>query len=602
MYLKKMFIFFIVIVNILINCRKPLNNPYQNSDAKTKVFYSVLTDEPRTLDPVRATDSISITILSNITATPYEYDYKARPLKIKPLLAQTMPIIKKKLYKGQEIYSFSFKIREAYYYNETCLNKTDRKILIDDFILTMKRTANRKLNPFAFPILENIIGFYEYSQKLEKIVGSKELLKNYVDNIEGVIKKSDDELEILLKVYDPRIQYFFSMTASSPIPYECIKYQEENPNFVFDHNPISSGAFYLYEWKRNQRMILRKNPNYHEINEYFKEPLPRLEEVYFSVVRSAPTIWTLFRQGYIDRIGLNQDTMQQVLDGTVLTEKYQKSGIQLTYAKEPVTYGWVFNLEDPLFKNNVNLRRAIACAIDVEEMIYRFFRNRAIPANGLIPPEMEGNLEDDPLVKKYPIRNCKDQVFDYLNKAGYPKGKDLKKNANLTIQLTAVAGGSTALYQFYTESLSKYGIHLKVNLYDAPTFFEKRNKREFQIAGWGWGADYPDPQNFFQLFYSKNIDTGYNESGYKNSEFDFYYEQLLKAIQPEERKKIIYHLNEILLRDLPVVFTFHPITFSINWPWVETIIPHPLDLNQLKYRNVDPQLRFKKWFEINSLF
>ncbi|MEM4313620.1 MAG: peptide ABC transporter substrate-binding protein, partial [Thermoplasmata archaeon] len=118
----------------------------------------------------------------------------------------------------------------------------------------------------------------------------------------------------------------------------------------------------------------------------------------------------------------------------------------------------------------------------------------------------------------------------------------------------------------------------------------------------GWGADYPDPQNFFQLFYSKNIDTGYNESGYKNAEFDLYYEKLLITLDSEKRKKIIYRLNEILLRDLPVVFTFHPITFSINWPWVEPIIPHPLDLNQLKYRNLDPELRYKKWFEINSLF
>lgn len=593
-------VFFIILFKL--SCRKPLNNPYENYDISKKVFYSVLTDEPRTLDPVRATDSISITILSNITATAYEYDYKIRPLKIKPLLATSMPKIVEKIYKGNKIYSFSFSIKDAYYHNEKCIGKINRKILIDDFILTLKRTANRKLNPFAFPILENIIGFNEYSQKLEKITDKKESLKFYLEEIEGVIKKNENTIEILLKAPDPRIQYFFAMTASSPFPYECIEYAEKNSNFILDHNPISSGAFYLYEWKRNQRMILKKNPNYKEISEYFSESLPRIDEVYFSVIRSGPTIWTLFRQGYLDRVGLNQDTMQQVLDGSVLTEKYQKLGIQLTQAKEPVTYGWVFNLDDPLFKNNTYLRRAISCAIDVEELIFRFFRNRAIPANGLIPPEMEGYLENDPILEKYPIRNCKEFVQDYLKKAGFPKGKDPKSNSNLTIRLTAVAGGSNAIYQFYTESLAKFGIQLKVDLYDAPTFFEKRHKREFQIAGWGWGADYPDPQNFFQLFYSKNIDTGYNESGYKNSEFDLYYEKLLITLDSEKRKNIIYRLNELLLRDLPVVFTFHPITFSINWPWVEPIIPHPLDLNQLKYRNLDPELRFKKWFEINSLF
>ncbi len=600
MYFKIFISFFFVF--FVFYCRKPLNNPYKDIDPKQKILFSVLTDEPRTLDPVKATDSISITILSNITATAYEYDYLARPLQMKPLIATSMPILKKIKYKNQTVYSFSFRIKESYYYDEICLGKKNRKIIIDDFILTLKRTANRKLNPFAFPILENIIGFNEYSQNLEKITLEKESVNFYKEDIEGVIKKNEQELEILLKVPDPRIQYFFAMTASSPTPIECLEYAEKNPNFILDHNPISSGAFFLYKWEKNQKLILKKNPRYYEISKYFSEPLPRIEEVYFSVIRSAPTIWTLFRQGYIDRIGLNQDTMQQVLDGSVLSEKYQKLGIQLNTAKEPVTYGWVFNLEDPLFKDNSVLRRAIACAIDIEEMIYRFFRNRAIPANGLIPPELEGNLEDDPLIKKYPIRNCKDQVFTYLEKAGYPKGKNLKTNSDLVIRLTAVAGGSNALYQFYTESLAKYGIRLIVDLYDAPTFFEKRHKREFQIAGWGWGADYPDPQNFFQLFYSKNIHTGYNESGYNNPEYDSYYEKLLVTTDKTERKRIIYRLNEFLLRDLPVVFTFHPITFSINWPWVETIVPHPLDLNQLKYRKIDPELRYKKWFEINSIF
>jgi oligopeptide transport system substrate-binding protein len=586
---------------LLLFCRKPLNNPYNDVDPTKKVLFSALTDEPRTLDIVRATDSISITILSNITATPYQYDYKKRPLTIIPLLATGEPETGYKVYKNQNVYYFRFKIKESYYYPEKCLNNQKRKILVEDLILTIKRTANRKINPFAYPLLDNILGFLEYSEYLEKQESEKVNPHIYDKEIEGVKKWGEDGIEVLLKKVDPRIKYFFAMTASSPIPKECLIYASKEKDFLLDHHPISSGAFYLYEWKRNQRMILKKNPNYLEYSEYFQEPLPRIDEVYFTVIRSGPTIWTLFRQGYLDRIGLNQDTMQQVLDGTVLSEKYRKMGIVLTMAKEPVTYGWVFNLDDPLVKNNVFLRRAVACALDIDELIYRFFRNRAIPANGLIPPEMEGYLEDDPLLKKYPIRNCKEQVPMLLEKAGYPKGIDPKTKQNILLRLTAVAGaGGTAVYQFYTESLAKYGIQLKVDLYDAPTFFEKRHKREFQLAGWGWGADYPDPQNFFQLFYSKNIETGYNEAGYKNEEFDQLYEQLLTETRPEKRKAIITRMNELLLRDLPVAFTFHPITFSIHWPWVENILPHPLDLNQLKYRNIDPQLRFKKWIELNS--
>lgn len=599
----KKIIILITIHILFLFCKKPLNIPYKDTNPSKKIIYSALTDEPRTLDPVRATDSISITILSNITITPYEYDYKIRPLKIVPLLATSDPDTGYKIYKNQKVYFFRFKIKEAYYYPEKCLNERKRAISVDDLILTIKRTANRKINPFAFPLLDNIIGFLDYSNYLENLASEKDDPLIYEKEIEGVKKWGNDGIEILLKNIDPRIKYFFAMTASSPTPLECLIYANKHKDFLLDHNPVSSGAFYLHEWKRNQRMVLKKNSEYKQFSDYFNQDLPMVDEVYFSVVRSGPTIWTLFRQGYIDRISLNQDTMQQVLDGSILSEKYKKMGIELTQAKEPVTYGWVFNLNDPLFKNNVNLRRAIICAIDIDELIYRFFRNRAIPANGLIPPEMEGHLEDDPLLKKYPLRNCKELVPKLLEEAGYPRGIDPKTKQNIQIRLTAVAStGSSAVYQFYTESLSRYGINLKVDLYDAPTFFEKRHKREFQMAGWGWGADYPDPQNFFQLFYSKNIDNGYNESGYQNPEFDYLYEQLLLQTNLNERNKIIYRLNELLLRDLPIAFSFHPVTFSIAWPWMNPIIPHPLDLNQLKYRNLNPEMRYQKWLELNRIF
>ncbi len=599
--LKKWFLMFF----LGFSCQHPLNSPYKDKelDPNQKILFSALTDEPRTLDPVKATDSISITILSNITASAYEYDYIARPLRIIPLLAESYPETGFKNYKNQNVYFFRFKIKEAYYYNDVCLQNQKRKISVEDFILTIKRTANRKLNPFAIPLLDQIIGFNEYSEKLEKISYARENSKIYREEIEGVKKWGENGIEILLYKLDPRIKYFFAMTASSPLPFECLDYYANQKEKLMDHHPVSSGAFYLEEWKRNVRMILKRNPNYIQYSEYFKSYLPRIDQVYFSVIRSAPTIWTLFRQGYIDRIGLNQDIMQQVLDGNVLSKKYKNRGIILTQAKEPVTYGWVFNLDDPLFKNNPYLRRAISCSLDIDEMIYRFFRNRAIPANGLIPPEMEGNIgEENPILKKYPIRKCKHLVPELLEKAGYRGGIHPETKKPLLIRLTAVAGaGGTSLYQFYVESLRNSGIDLKIDLYDAPTFFEKRHKREFQMAGWGWGADYPDPQNFFQLFYSKNILAGYNESGFKNVEYDLLYERLLITDEIQLRKDLINRMNEILLQELPVVFTFHPVTFSIQWNWMEEMIPHPLDLNQLKYRWIDPELRNKRRWELNKI-
>ena len=61
---------------------------------------------------------------------------------------------------------------------------------------------------------------------------------------------------------------------------------------------------------------------------------------------------------------------------------------------------------------------------------------------------------------------------------------------------------------------------------------EKQDQGNFQIAtGSGWGADYPDAENFFFLFYSKNMPpAGKNSSRYVDPEFDKDFEQMSQAL------------------------------------------------------------------------
>ncbi len=59
--------------------------------------------------------------------------------------------------------------------------------------------------------------------------------------------------------------------------------------------------------------------------------------------------------------------------------------------------------------------------------------------------------------------------------------------------------------EFEQRSLEKLGIRVRVNENTFPRQQEKLDQGNFQLASAGWGADYPDPEDFMFLLYGKNF-------------------------------------------------------------------------------------------------
>lgn len=610
-----------VVVALLLPlfCREPLNNPYGSLDDRA-VHYLPLSDDPKTLDPVRATDVVSFSIISNTHSTAYEYDYHARPLRLVPLLASEMPEEKTVLFEGRPVHAFRFRVRKGLRYApDFCFDgKTGPEVTPDDVIFTIKRTADRSLSPYAYPLLERIIGFNEYADELEKRSVYKDE-DRYKGDIRGVSRFDDDGIQILLEKPDLQLIYFFAIPSSAPMSEACYRRMVAAGRSIEEGIP-ASGAFYIKDRRLQSHIVLEKNPGYAGFQRYTVSPergeqeLPLLDEVRLTEVKSGPTLWRLFLQGYMDRISVGQDTFDQVFDGHDVTERFQKQGIYSDSDSELVTYGLLFNLQDPVVGPNVWLRRAVACSFNIEDLIARFYRNRAVPAAGLIPPGIEGGTENtnmsgsasgdaDGIAEQRRAYQCAEGVPTLLARAGYPGGVDPATGNRLTLRMVDIArAGGTAIYRFYTESAEANGWTLKIDVYDTPTYFEKRMKKEFQITTWAWGADYADPQNFYQLFYGPNRSGTLNESSYDNPEFNALYLEILAMHPGEERLNRLRRMDAILKRDVPLMLSHHPVLYSISWPYLDPVVPHPVNFNQLKYRSVRPKLRREKVKALNSIF
>ena len=95
---------------------------------------------------------------------------------------------------------------------------------------------------------------------------------------------------------------------------------------------------------------------------------------------------------------------------------------------------------------------------------------------------------------------------------------------------------------------------IKVNeiLNTFPAFLEKMKQGNLQVSYGGWGLDYPDGENVYQLVYGPNKAPGPNESNYDNPEMNKLYEQIAIMESGPKRAALIQKMDDILQEDSPL--------------------------------------------------
>ena len=138
------------------------------------------------------------------------------------------------------------------------------------------------------------------------------------------------------------------------------------------------------------------------------------------------------------------------------------------------------------------------------------------------------------------------------------------------------------------------GVVMKANYNTWPAFIEKMNRRQSQMFQLGWVADYPDAENFLQLFYSSNESPGPNHANYRNAEIDRLYEHIRTMQDSPERTDTYETMANIIVEDCPWIFMFQPMSFGLKHSWVENYAPHDFPYGMGKYRKINDGVR-RQW-------
>ncbi|MGZ3789934.1 MAG: ABC transporter substrate-binding protein [Bacteriovorax sp.] len=561
---------------LLFSCTK------KEEGRTNKSLRMALTSEVSTLDPVNSYDNVSGLVIYNVYEQLYEYHYLNRPYELRPLLAESMPLIENQ---GKR-YVIKLK-KDVRYHDHPAFNGKMRTVKAEDFITQFKRLSYAPLNSTGWWIIDGIVaGVNDF----KKTVGN-DFNKFKTTPIKGVTAPDDYTLVIDLLQPSPQFIYKLAMSFISPVPLEVVEYEKNDLSI----HPVGTGPFFLKKIDPAKEIVLAKFNNYHESfypaegDRYANsrgllkdsgEKIPFIDSIVFKIIKDNSVRYELFVKNELDFIVLPQEFYSQVFDDVGnLKEKIKSTDIRLQ-TMPTLTYWWLaFNMRDPLLGKNLNLRKAIAHAIDMNKYIQLFTNNTGQKANSILPP---GILGYDPS-STLPYDFNRETAKDFLAKAGYPGGKNLPE---IVYDTRAESKISNDQADFFKEELSKIGIKVKIVKNNFKQYLEKSRTGHLQFFQDGWTLDYPDAENIFQLLVSANYPPGPNASFYTNKEFNQMYDRLSKLPDGDEKRKLIVKMEKAVNEDLPWIMQYYSRNFILYHDYVKNFRPSDLVWSYPKYLRV----------------
>lgn len=556
------------------------NGCTKKQNSNEKVLNLLSTAEVKGFDPIQADDLYSGRELAKIYEGLLQYHWLKLPYELIPNLAEAMPVISKD---GK---TYTIKIRQGVKFQDDAAfpGSKGRELEAKDFVYSIKRLADSHTQSTGWWVLDGkLVGLNEWRDRNAKLPVS-----NYNEEVEGLKALDKFTLQFKLAKIFPQFMYSLAMPFTFAVPEEVV----EKYGKAFLNHPVGTGPFILPLFDQGKKITYTKNPTFREkfypsdASPEFKnllgdagKRLPLVDKVVVNIMTESQPAWLKLNKGELDYISIPKDNFATAVKDNKLSDDLIAKGILLEISPQlDVTYTG-FNYENKLF-HNTKLRKAMYLAFDGEKANTLFYNNTAFPAQSIIPPGVAGNI------KGY-VNSNKGQNLEAAKKmlaeAGYPGGKGLPEIKYDYPESTT----SRQISEYFKKQMEQIGINIKIVGSPWPEFTAKVKKKSIEMFGLAWMADYPDAENFLQLFYGPNKSPGANGTNYDNPQFNKEFEEAVKMQDSPERTARYEKLNKFLAEEAVSLFGFHRQAYTLEQGWVKNYHFSDLHHDLIQYLDVD---------------
>ncbi len=558
-------------------------------------------------DPAQISDKYSKDIAGAIFDAPLEYDFGARPFKLRPATLAEMPQI------SADFKTLTMRVKPGIYFSddpafEGLKPGERRELTAADYVYSIKRHYDPRWKSNNLYILENV-GILGLSELRRESLRTKKPF-DYDREVEGLKALDRYTFQIKLAVADPRFVYQFADPGFvGAVAREVV---EAYGDHIMAH-PVGTGAFRLVEWHRNSRIVLDRNPNFREVRYAEVAPpdasdrlkaevaalqgrrLPIVDRVVVSIVEEAQPRWLSFLRGEADVIEeVPIDFATIAMPGNHLAPNLAKQGITMTrYPRADISFSY-FNMEDPVVggytPEKIALRRAINLAVDLDKEIRLVRRGQALKSQGPLPttvfgydPAFKSEMSEFSLAKAKALLD----LYGYKDRDG-DGWRELPDGQPLVIEYSTLADGERRqLAEQWQKNMKALGVRMTFKIGKFPEQLKAANAGKLQMWMVGWVGTVPDGDYFLALGSSKAKGNA-NKTRFDLPAFDALYDRQKAMPDGPERLAVMSDAQRLLVAYAPYKFHVHRVFTDMAHPWVRGYSRNLFVRDFWKYIDIDP--------------
>lgn len=310
-----------------------------------------------------------------------------------------------------------------------------------------------------------------------------------------------------------------------------------------------TGPFVVAEWRPNELLRLRKNPN------YWQRGLPYLDEIVFRVVPDINTRATMLQAGDAD--------MALALSIPDIQRFKSVRGFKVQQELGSQQYYITINTRKPPL-NDVRVRQALNYAVDKEGIIRTVFLGLAKPATAVyINSTVDGYSPGG----SYPYDP--NRARQLLDEAGFRVGAGgirAREGRPLQLELLTRKGGTPGDFEvaeLVQGMLRAVGVDVKLTVLESaifvPTVTKPPDQATYDLVNLAVGTFTGDAEYTMLTFYHTNSAAPryFNRAYYSNPTVDQLIEQSLRATTSPGRNRIYYsQIIKQVVQDAPIIMLF----------------------------------------------
>jgi len=502
------------------------SSPTTSNLAKDQTLRVNIVTEPNSLDPGQQQYSYEGAIGASISEAL---------LKIKPDLSDAAPATASSYTISSDGLTWTFKIRSNAKWSD------GKPVTAADFVYAWQRILDPRLAAsYADPyFVGTIAGAADYSN-LDAVKDAAKI-PAFLSAL-GLSAPDASTFVVKLQAPSPFFKWIASLWMSAPVRKDVVDQYGSDKWATSANSLITNGQYKVSELVSKDHITLVPNTNYWG---------------------GQPTVTKIINyeisddnQAYAKYLNGELDTVNVPLANTDLVKNDPKLKNEIKFVPQLTLFWMDFNTRKAPF-NNKQARLAFSKAIDRNALTTNVLKGRSQPATFFIPKGMNGYRPDLGKSQDFDPAAAKTMLTQAV-------GDPSKITIDFLIRnITA----NKQIGEFIADQLqTNLGVKVNQVVIDSKTVTTRLRAHNYSLYVGGWGADYPDDQDWFDIWMTGS---GNVFGGYSNPAYD----ALVKKadIEPDAKKRQDYYdqAQKILIDDAGGGFLYQRNYMFLVKPYVQ---------------------------------